>query len=129
MRIAVLGNSGSWYCGDIARAAHEAGHQCSRLDFERIAAECGNLESVFLGVDDNSESTAVRLEAFDSVIVRSNREARSLLIRPNRSSARSISISPQPDCWNEACRFRRRQFARTRKTLCRVSSGAEATSS
>jgi ribosomal protein S6--L-glutamate ligase len=70
VRIAVLGNSGSWYCNDIARVAHEAGHQCSRLDFQRIAAECGNLESVYQHVDDSAQSAAVRLEDFDAVIVR-----------------------------------------------------------
>lgn len=69
MHIAVLGNAGSWYCDDIARAARECGHRCMRIDFQRIAATCDSHQSVFLQPEGSSES-ATRLEEFDAIIVR-----------------------------------------------------------
>lgn len=87
MRIAVLGNAGSWYCNDVARAAEDCGHQCQRLDFQKIAAACrvqkttrrrvpgkrdtacSSDESILLlGSEDDSEP--VQLNEFDVVIVR-----------------------------------------------------------
>lgn len=41
MKIGVLANEGSWYYRDLARAAEAAGHQCLRLDFERLVARAG----------------------------------------------------------------------------------------
>ncbi len=38
MRIGVLGNEGSWYYRDLARAAAELGHGIDRLDFPRLTA-------------------------------------------------------------------------------------------
>ena len=38
MRIGVLGNEGSWYYRDLARAAAEQGHGIDRLDFSRMTA-------------------------------------------------------------------------------------------
>lgn len=70
MRIAVLGNAGSWYCEDIARAARDRGHTCRRLDFQQIAATAGPAESVLLTAPEVAESETVRLETFDAVIVR-----------------------------------------------------------
>lgn len=63
MRIAVLGNSGSWYFEDLARASAEAGHECLRLDFELLSAGCGRELSAV-------SSPMCRLTDFDAVIVR-----------------------------------------------------------
>ena len=38
MNIGILANEGSWYFRDLARAAIELGHTCSRLDFTRLVA-------------------------------------------------------------------------------------------
>ena len=70
MQFAVLGNAGSWYCEDIARAAGQRGHTCERLDFQRIAAAAGPAESVLISASEESETATTRLEEFDAVIVR-----------------------------------------------------------
>ncbi len=42
LHVAVLGNPGSWYCRDLARALEERSHQYSRLDFPQLVAEVGS---------------------------------------------------------------------------------------
>ncbi len=42
MRIAVLGNAGSWYCRELERAATERGHKFVRLDFSRLMSTVAN---------------------------------------------------------------------------------------
>ena len=41
MRIGILGNSGSWYCDDIAHAAKVRRHDCTRLEFPRLFGQNG----------------------------------------------------------------------------------------
>jgi len=38
MRIAVLGNAGSWYVSDLTRAAETRGHLCGRIDYRTVVA-------------------------------------------------------------------------------------------
>ena len=66
MRIGVLGNSGSWYCDDIDRAASARGHDCSRLDFPRLAGASG-----FETPEQNGASLdEAPLSEFDSILIR-----------------------------------------------------------
>ena len=66
MRIGVLGNSGSWYCDDIARAASARGHDCSRLEFPRLAGACG-----FESPEENGPSLhEASLSEFDAILIR-----------------------------------------------------------
>lgn len=65
MRIAILGNAGSWYCGDLTRAAAARGHAVERCDFPRIVARNGfRIESPAFSVG------AASLSDFDAVVVR-----------------------------------------------------------
>ena len=41
MHIAVLGNAGSWYVGDLQRAAAARGHRCTRMDYRQLTARVG----------------------------------------------------------------------------------------
>ena len=66
MRIGVLGNSGSWYCGDIERAAAARGHECSRLEFRRIAGVCGFHQPLQNG----AVLDETRLDEFDAILIR-----------------------------------------------------------
>ncbi|MDA1251432.1 MAG: RimK family alpha-L-glutamate ligase [Planctomycetota bacterium] len=66
MRIGVLGNSGSWYCGDIERAAAARGHECSRLEFRRIAGVCGFQQPLLNG----AVLDETRLDEFDAILIR-----------------------------------------------------------
>lgn len=66
MRIGVLGNSGSWYFDDIERAALARGHDCSRLEFSRLAAVCGFERSGLNGAKLDESP----LSEFDAVLVR-----------------------------------------------------------
>ena len=74
MRIGVLGNEGSWYCEEIARAAEQRGHQCVRLEFRHISATSGSSGKL----PDRPQSAAVgdvicdeySMLDFDCVIVR-----------------------------------------------------------
>lgn len=66
MRIGVLGNSGSWYCDDIDRAASARGHDCSRLEFPRLAGACG-----FDSPGQNGASLdEAWLREFDAILIR-----------------------------------------------------------
>lgn len=62
MRIAVLGNAGSWYVDDLARAAREHGHECFQVDYRRTVARVGLTEGWFTG--------EVDLSTLDALIVR-----------------------------------------------------------
>jgi RimK family alpha-L-glutamate ligase len=66
LRIGILGNIGSWYCGDIERAAAARGHDCSRLDFPRLAGACGFEQPQRNGVVLNE----ARLAEFDAILIR-----------------------------------------------------------
>lgn len=63
MKIAVLGNEGSWYVRDLARAAEERGHDCRRIDFPQLVS---NVETEETSIDDGLDS----LNGLDAVIVR-----------------------------------------------------------
>jgi len=41
VRVAVLGNRGSWYCRDLARALRSRGHRFRRVDFAALTARAG----------------------------------------------------------------------------------------
>lgn len=66
MRIGVLGNTGSWYCEDVDRAATARGHVCTRLEFSRLAGLCGlePTSGTAVMLDDN------RLSDFDVILIR-----------------------------------------------------------
>lgn len=66
MRIGVLGNSGSWYCGDIDRAASARGHDCSRLEFPRLAGCSGFGDAKKNGVTLDQAPLA----DFDAILIR-----------------------------------------------------------
>ena len=63
MNFAVLGYPGSWYCGDLERAARERGHIFVRVDFTTLAARIGSA-----GSDIVAESAD--LTSLDALIVR-----------------------------------------------------------
>lgn len=67
MRIGILGNEGSWYAADLARAAAERGCECVRVDFPLVAASCGELASSGRTIVSSAEHG---LSSFDAVIVR-----------------------------------------------------------
>ena len=67
MRIVVLGNEGSWYVADLARAARQRGHECDRADFGALMCSVGQRSSgsatAFVAGD-------VNLANADAVIIR-----------------------------------------------------------
>ena len=63
MKIAVLGNEGSWYVDQLLVAARTRGHQCERVDFRRIRSD---VTMSALGV----QSDEVNLSNSDAIIVR-----------------------------------------------------------
>jgi ribosomal protein S6--L-glutamate ligase len=63
MRIGVLGNEGSWYVRDLARAGAARGHEVLRLDFSRLVAATSQGVSA-LSADSHA------LDSLDAVIVR-----------------------------------------------------------
>lgn len=67
MRIGILGNEGSWYGADLARAAAERGRECVRVDFPLVAASCGELGSSERKIVSAAEHD---LSSFDAIIVR-----------------------------------------------------------
>ncbi len=67
MKIGILGNEGSWYGADLARAAAERGRECVRVDFPLVAASCGELASSGRTIVSSAEYD---LSSFDAVIVR-----------------------------------------------------------
>lgn len=67
MRIVVLGNEGSWYVADLARAATRRGHECQRAEFGRVVASIGRRE---LTVPAEFMAGEVDLAQADAVIVR-----------------------------------------------------------
>ncbi len=64
MHIAVLGNEGSWYCAEIARAAQLRNIKCTRIDFPRLTAAVNTTSLPMLS------SSNVDLSKVDAVIVR-----------------------------------------------------------
>ena len=68
MHIAVLGNRGSWYCGDLKRAAHERGHRYARIDFTRLTGHVGLTRQAL--TQQALTSDGVDLTALDAIIVR-----------------------------------------------------------
>jgi len=64
VHIAVLGNEGSWYYADIARAAKRHDIVCTRIDFPSLSATVGNSEWPSLSANDLDLSTV------DAIIVR-----------------------------------------------------------
>jgi len=62
LKIAILGQPGSWYCRDLTRAARARGHQSRRLDFPKFVGSVGETSGTSAGGHD--------LMAFDAVIVR-----------------------------------------------------------
>jgi ribosomal protein S6--L-glutamate ligase len=67
VRIGILGNEGSWYGADLARAAAERGRECVRVDFPMVAASCGESPSSDRKLVSSAEHD---LSSFDAVIVR-----------------------------------------------------------
>ncbi|REJ88466.1 MAG: RimK family alpha-L-glutamate ligase [Planctomycetota bacterium] len=83
MKIAVLGNAGSWYVADLQRAAESRGDFCRRIGYDSITAAVGTeaSQTVTAALPEDApnhassppgESTAERLSLneFDAVIVR-----------------------------------------------------------
>jgi ribosomal protein S6--L-glutamate ligase len=66
LRIGVLGNSGSWYCGDIERAAAARGHECSQLEFRQLTSACGFEPHLKNG----AAQDGTRLDDFDAILIR-----------------------------------------------------------
>lgn len=66
MQIGVLGNSGSWYCSDIERAATARGHECTRLEFSRLAGQCGLADTGRNG----ATLDEAPLSVFDAILIR-----------------------------------------------------------
>ncbi|VAX40482.1 Possible glutaminyl transferase clustered with tetrahydromethanopterin biosynthesis genes [hydrothermal vent metagenome] len=64
MHIAVLGNEGSWYCAEIARAAKRRNISCTRIDFPRLTAAVGVASLPLLA------GSEIDLTQVDAVIVR-----------------------------------------------------------
>jgi ribosomal protein S6--L-glutamate ligase len=64
MRIAVLGNAGSWYVADLQRAAKERGHRCERIEYRTITATVSGRDGRTLA------SNGALLDACDAVIIR-----------------------------------------------------------
>lgn len=63
MRIAILGNEGSWYVNALTAASTARGHRCERIDYGTLTASVGaRLNTV--------ESPVGDLAAWDAVIVR-----------------------------------------------------------
>jgi len=67
VRVGILGNEGSWYGADLARAADELGHECVRVDFPLVAASCGESPSLERNLVSSAEHD---LSGFDAIIVR-----------------------------------------------------------
>jgi len=67
VRVGILGNEGSWYGADLARAADERGHECVRVDFPLVAASCGESPSSKRNLVSSGEHG---LSGFDAIIVR-----------------------------------------------------------
>ena len=68
MHIAVLGNRGSWYCGDLKRAARERGHRYARIDFTRLTGHVGLTRQAL--TQQALTGDGVDLTALDALIVR-----------------------------------------------------------
>jgi len=64
MRIAVLGNAGSWYLAELQRAASERGDECFLVDYRLLVSVVGG-DTETLRVGD------ARLEQCDTIVVRS----------------------------------------------------------
>jgi ribosomal protein S6--L-glutamate ligase len=58
-----LGNRGSWYCGELQRAAEARGHRYSRVDFPKLVAGLG-MDGPLLSAD------GLDLSSVDAVLVR-----------------------------------------------------------
>lgn len=69
MKIGILANEGSWYFRDLQRAALARGHECTRLDFERLVARVGMKESA-QGYPDGTTMVYDGSNSFDTIIVR-----------------------------------------------------------
>lgn len=64
MHFGVLGNPGSWYFDDLSRAATEAGHRCTRLEFQRLAAHIGSTDG------ERIQCGEINLAELDAIVVR-----------------------------------------------------------
>lgn len=64
MRIAVLGNAGSWYVADLQRAAAERGHRCERIEYRTITAAVSGRNGRTLA------ASGAPLDSCDAVIIR-----------------------------------------------------------
>ena len=63
-RLAVLGNAGSWYCEEIARAAERHGCECRRIEFGRLVAATNGTAASEVAAEGRP------LRDFDAVVVR-----------------------------------------------------------
>lgn len=63
MHVVVLGNAGSWYCGDLKRAARRRGHRFDRIDFPSLIAHVGRSEAAL-------RTPETDLTSADAVLVR-----------------------------------------------------------
>lgn len=63
MRIAVLGNDGSWYVDDLQRAARDRGHVCERIDYGALVAEASAVRNTVVSGDED-------LAGWDAVVIR-----------------------------------------------------------
>ncbi len=69
MRIAILGNQGSWYCKQLSHAARARGHQPSRLEFRNLASQLIDAQQEqFSSHDPGGQQT--RLNPFDCLLIR-----------------------------------------------------------
>ncbi len=75
MRIAVLGNLGSWYVDALTSAARARGHESERLDYGALTARVGAIRTGTgseepAGTENDIDSPLGRLSRWDAVIVR-----------------------------------------------------------
>lgn len=69
MRIAILGNQGSWYCRDIKQAAESRGHTVCSLEFRDLGALIsGRSPERFFS--DEADQERIDLNLFDCLIIR-----------------------------------------------------------
>lgn len=69
MKIGILANEGSWYFRDLQRAALARGHECTRLDFERLVARVALKESA-QGYPDGTTMMCDGPDSFETIVVR-----------------------------------------------------------
>ncbi len=69
MRIAILGNQGSWYCRELQQAAEARGHSSCTLEFHDLAAWLPGLSAEQFSSYD-AEEGQIDLNQFDALIIR-----------------------------------------------------------